>query len=226
MRPGSVDLRPAPRAAFTLVELLLVLGLLVTVAALAGPALVGPWANGRLRDAAGTVRNAAARARLAALRSGAPHGVWVELEGSALRIAPLADSSDETPAVGEFRGTSSGAAPASAGDPLERRPARHRLRETVRLPDGVQFAPGDQQWWAADRRLAAPLTEAGAEPSTGADAPPPGELALIWQPDGAAPGDAHLRVRDGRGKSLVVHIRGLTGGMSLGGVETPEELAP
>lgn len=217
---------PALRRAFTLVELLLVLGLLVVLAALAGPGLVGPWANGRLRDSAGMVRNQAARARLAAMRSGMPHGLWLEPEGNGLRIAPLEQPGHEAPAVGDFLGSAAGAMAAPSADGLQRSPARHCLTQTVRLPEGISFSPADQQWWAADRRTAAPLSGLAEAAASIEDVQPWGDLALIWQPDGAAPGDAHLRVRDARGKSVVVHIRGLTGGLSVGGVELPEEFAP
>lgn len=220
---GKTAWNAAGRRGFTLVELLLVLALLVVVAALAAPGLSGPWSGQRLRDAAGTVRNEVAQARLAALRSGVPHGVWLEPGGGWLRVAPLDDTAgDAAPALGEFLGGPSAGAAAPAHDETLRGPERHCRRAAAALPEGLVFASLEQQAFTADRdQLALPATAVGPGPL---EERPLGELALVWQPDGSAAGDAHLRVSGPRGRSLVVHVRGLTGGLSLGGIEVAEAL--
>lgn len=60
------------RAAFTLVELLLVLALVVVLAAFVAPSLTGTLSRVRLDGAAEQVRTAWADARLEALRTGTP----------------------------------------------------------------------------------------------------------------------------------------------------------
>lgn len=70
-------LRHTPRAvrrrAFTLLELMLVLAVLVVVTALTIPALSGPLDNHRLRRAGDQVRAAWAKARAEAMRTGRTH---------------------------------------------------------------------------------------------------------------------------------------------------------
>src|SRR5436190_22305838 len=61
------------RSAFTLFEITLVLALLVTIAAIAWPALDGVFANERLKHTADQLRSDLTRARVAAMNTGCCH---------------------------------------------------------------------------------------------------------------------------------------------------------
>ncbi|MEO0529876.1 MAG: GspH/FimT family pseudopilin [Planctomycetota bacterium] len=81
------DRRPT---AFTLVELLLVLALVVVLAAFVAPSLTGTLARVRLDAAAEEVRTAWADARLEAMRSGTPMAFQCRLGTGEYSISPLA----------------------------------------------------------------------------------------------------------------------------------------
>lgn len=87
-RPGTAW------AAFTLVELLLVLTLAVFLSAMAMPALTGTLARVRLNSAAERVRTVWAEARLEAMRSGAPIAFQCQLGTGQYSVHKLDDLSE------------------------------------------------------------------------------------------------------------------------------------
>ncbi len=78
----------AVRGGYTLSEMLVVLGVLVVVAALAQPALRSALGDSRLRSASRQVAAALAKARLKAMQSGVAHRFRYQVGKSRFEVAP------------------------------------------------------------------------------------------------------------------------------------------
>ncbi len=91
------------RCGYTLLELLIALGILAAIAGLTLPALRGPLDKSRLRYSAREVQSALAKTRALAIRAGEAHSFRYEIGGRNFRI--------ETTAVADV--------PSTAGSLLE-----------------------------------------------------------------------------------------------------------
>lgn len=78
----------APRPAFTLMELLLVLAVLIILAAVVFPSFSGLRGNADQKAAVDQVRGRIADARGLAMQEGVPYRLAVHQDGSKLRLAP------------------------------------------------------------------------------------------------------------------------------------------
>ncbi len=205
------------RRAFTLVELLLVLALLVAILALAWPALRGPMVNFRLRDAASRLRVELAKTRLRAMESG---HAWQfrYVPGSGLfQVAPV----DAPQEVERQR--------ASEKRSLDEVQAALGPSTRDSLPEGVTFAPPDD---ALRHNIAPPPTTSRSDvpsESLPADDMSPEPLdrhlwssPVVFYPDGTAT-STKLCLAGANGCEVLVTLRGLTG-MSLAGDPTPREI--
>ncbi|RMF41986.1 MAG: prepilin-type N-terminal cleavage/methylation domain-containing protein [Planctomycetota bacterium] len=207
MPVATNTLRPAShRAAFTLLELILVLSLLAMMAAIAAPRLNALYERQRLSGAAASLKLRWEEARLEALRSGQAQVFECVLEDRRFRIQPLVRASDATEAgVGAEMIT-------AAGTVVETQPAGF-------------LAPGDDlngQWEELDDGLTflscqvlndmrAYLAAQEAQ-STGTGDVSTQTVAnqVIFYPDGST-STAEVQIRNQRGDVWGVRIRGLTG---------------
>lgn len=197
-QPGMASAPPGSRG-FTLLELLLVMGVIAAATALSWPALRGPLAQRRLRSAAARVTTELARARLWAIELGRPVEVHWSPPGTALRLVPR-------PADDEWLAAEVNSQPLEAEAPLA---------ETWQLPRGLTldrddgFREGGGAKSTDPGSLApAPWPEIG--PAPGASAPNEWLPVLVFWPDGTA-ADAAWLVRDERGWQCRITLRGLTG---------------
>lgn len=204
------------RCGYTLLELLIALGILAAIAGLTLPALRGPLDKSRLRYSAREVQSALAKTRALAIRAGEAHSFRYEIGGRNFRI--------ETTAVADV--------PSTAGSLLETafvpddvtygpgaaRPLEPVLRtvRTGQLPDGVVFAvpaPRDT------------VTEAGSANTLAIEQPADAVMAetglsdafvsrwsepVRFSPNGRA-ADATIRIQGSRDFHIAVSLRGLTG---------------
>ena len=76
------------RKAFTLLEVLLVMAIIVIIMAVAYPSMEAWWADARVQGAADEVRGAWAEARVRAIDSGIPYRFAVKPDSERYRIAP------------------------------------------------------------------------------------------------------------------------------------------
>jgi prepilin-type N-terminal cleavage/methylation domain-containing protein len=186
---------------YTLVELLLVLGLLAAIGALAWPALERPFANRRLRVAADVVRTEWSLARVEAIRSGGPC-VFRYAAGGRQFCRERQAGESPVAAVTEQQ-----------EEPLPAAEAAASPSTPKKLPEGVFFSaagvPLDLQAAAAD---AEPAESDWSEP-------------IFFYPDGTT-SDARLVLANDRGKHVELTLRGLTGTVSIGEVLTDEEQSP
>ena len=105
---GMAFSRRAERRAFTLVEVLLTLAIVVIISGLAWVSLQGPFARQRLRSAADAVRSEWCQARVDAMKSGHTYSFRYKVRGSHYHLGP--QEADPSAAV------SSSAAPAASAD--------------------------------------------------------------------------------------------------------------
>ncbi|MBX7165146.1 MAG: prepilin-type N-terminal cleavage/methylation domain-containing protein [Pirellulales bacterium] len=213
---------------FTLMEMLLVLGLLVVLAAVSWPALRGPIANSRLRDAAAQLRNNLARARLAALNAGRDHVVCFAPGGQRYAIAPH-------DGVGAAAAFATGEETALQYDDAPERGQRDEAATPastlveLELPEGVHFAARDlaqsygresaagtspAAWTDGTTGEASEGESAGAERSLEAE-------QIVFHPDGSC-SDATIRLNNERRFAITVQLRGLTAVATVGPLERDE----
>jgi prepilin-type N-terminal cleavage/methylation domain-containing protein len=92
--------RAAPRPAFTLLEVLLVVAILLILGAAAYPTLNGMWGDVKVKAAADQVQGAWVEARAAAIEDGRSYKFGVQKETGKFRVAP-ASSFVEVANLGE-----------------------------------------------------------------------------------------------------------------------------
>lgn len=184
-----------PRPGFTILELLLVLALLVTIASLAAPQVGRTLDSHRLRGAAEELRAVWSKARVRAMEQGRTYVFRSELSGSQYQVEPLVSPDDYLESSQLSLGN---AAMASvAGSKIE----------AAELPDKVTFAGTQlaQDFRAMTLNPAAAAATAAAEPTGTLWSTP-----VYFYPDGTTT-TAKLRVVNERDRGIEISMRGLTG---------------
>ncbi len=194
--------------AFTLVEVLLVLSLIVVFGAIAWPVLRYSLASQRLRSAADQIRVEFTRARLAAIKDQIPY-LFRYLPGEATySLQPVGES-----AVAGFVGL--GAWDVAGGGSESNVVGTPALIQEKSLPEGVVFVAGSSR---RDLRAEVVLEEWASVS---------GQVALAWSdpiiffPDGTTT-DAELTLGNDQGRQITVFLRGITGTVLIGSVVRTE----
>ncbi len=182
---------------FTLLELVIVLALLVTVAAVVTPALMRSVGETRLKRAAETVRIELAHTRARAVEEGLTYQFLFEPAGGRFVSIP-AEKDGEAPALG--------AASVAVDD---------HPRFAGRLPAGLEFVKteiiGESR--KLDSGLFAGMADADALAAVAWSEP------VLFQSDGTA-SDSEVPVwNPTQGTRVDVSVRSLTGRASVGGIE-------
>ena len=205
---GSKQARldPSKRRAFSLLELLLVLALLVVVGAMAYPALRGPFETQRLKKSAELVRSEWARARLRAMRTGRVHVFRYAPSATQYTVETWVSAADDVGSVNDFQPAGSTGQGMRPTLPTSRSP---------NLPDGVRFFGGET---AVDGRASQWASTSGLE-IAGSSNPVP----VLFYPDGTTSEAALILVND-RQQCVQVTLRGLTGSSLASPVMTMDEV--
>lgn len=183
----------APRSAFTLFEITLVLALLVTIAAIAWPALDGVFANERLKKTADQLRSDLIKARVAAMNTGCCHLFsWDPTSGHYFVVAIDERSSDPFSPPSNLGGANS--LPVLS---------RH-------LPDGITLV----SIVANDDVTPPPPTSELTATLGNADG---SSRNVFFHPDGTTSSALVTLASDGQ-LFVDVRLRGLTGGTAVGEV--------
>lgn len=207
-----------PQGGFTLLEVLLVLGLLVVFGSLAWPALRLTLAGQRLRTAAEQIRVEWTRARLAAIKNQTPYLFRFVPGESVYTIEPLASGS-----AGNF--LASGTWDRPAGDFLSGAAGSERASSAVwlgasgaerSLPEGIFFLAGQAE---LGQRGEAVLEEWAAETGQINIFQPE---TVVFFPDGTAT-DAEVILQNAEGRQINVWIRGITGVVQVGPIIRAED---
>jgi prepilin-type N-terminal cleavage/methylation domain-containing protein len=182
------------RRAFTLLELMLVMALLVILGALCFPTLESMYGHFRVTAAADEVRTAWAQARAQAMNDGTPYRFSVVWNKGNYRIAPD---------TGDFWG-GNGAAPAATD------PANPALVMEAALPKGVRFTSPKQPGGGS--------LDQGGDSALPPDSVDPGSwaTAVTFLPDGTAREDVEMVFRTAGASPVVLKLRGLTGVVTTG----------
>lgn len=200
--PAFPPRRPAlhrSRSAFTFVELLLVLGVLVLLASITWPALLRNYDDYLLKRSAQDVRIQLAATRTRSIDQGTPYQFLFEPGGR--RYASVPHERTTRPSIG----------PVFASTPVDNLP-----RESGLLPEGLLFAP----------LPGVPFLEHQLEIDWFAGLLDAQELAAaVWSPpllffgDGSSENAAFQILNPAKGRAVTVYVRGLTGAAETGDVE-------
>lgn len=196
------------RQAFTLMELLLVLALMVAIAAIAWPALRGSFDTQRLAKSADQLRAAFGKTRVRAMRTGAIQ---------VFRFQPGRGgygSETWTASAEEVVSAATAAGGVASGPPMPTATAVP-TSSTDTLPEGVVFHLAEV---TVDAR-AASLLGSGGDGETAEWSSP-----IFFYPDGTT-SNTHVVLANERGQAIVVTLRGLTGLSLPSEITSIEQLA-
>jgi type II secretory pathway pseudopilin PulG len=196
--------------AFTLLEIMLVLTLLVAIAAMAWPALLGPLASQRLRTAADQVRAAWVSARADAIDSGEIRVFRYQPDSGTYLVVPW-EGLDPASESGTSAVAPAATAPASGDSANGFGPGGQHL------PDGVSFAAVRQ---TVDARADQAAAAVGESADGGGQAPP-----VLFYPDGST-STVELDLVNDDGRRVTISMRGLTGIVSVSPLSSAEEASP
>jgi prepilin-type N-terminal cleavage/methylation domain-containing protein len=216
-----MSLRPSVgtiRSGWTLLELLVVLGILAAVAAVSWPAVGRGLARARLREASRQLGAELARARLAAIETGRAQRVRCELGGGRLDRGPVPPAEPARPV------TERASAPATPTpeDVVDAAGEARDAHVECNLPEGIRFlAAGPQRSPLDDRTPAADLppdTELDRSPA----AEPRWSEPIVFDAAGRASGGI-VELASAEGQTTAVHVDPLTGAISVEVARSPEE---
>jgi type II secretory pathway pseudopilin PulG len=182
----------APRFAYTLLEVALVLAIIVVMVALSYPSLEGMYATYRLQASADAIRARWAEARSQAVNEGRPYRFAVAWERGNYRFAP------DSPEF--WRGDES-----PGGD----NPPGSFLIVKDSLPRGVRFTAGEAAGSSS------PSAPDEMSVPTSDDAPSSWTNIVTFLPDGTASDDVEIVLQARSARPLVLRLRALTGTVSV-----------
>lgn len=193
------------RRAFTLVELLLVLAIMVVVLSVAMPTYDGMISSRRIFNAVESVQIAIQKARVDAIRSGQAQAFRCHLGQREYSIEPWLKASDSTDAgAGATVTTLTGQAfktESTAQGVTSDLADTSSTAKTVE--EGVTFA--DAQIVTDVRSMSEQTTAGGLVAATSGWSQP-----ILLYPDGSST-TAHIVLQDSKGRRMAVQLRGLTG---------------
>jgi prepilin-type N-terminal cleavage/methylation domain-containing protein len=186
------------RRGFTLLEVLLTLGLLVLIASLAWPVISNAFPSQRLRSAADRVRAEWVQARVRAMRTDSVQIFLYTPDGREFRVERRAMSEAVVdPSSGMPSGETTGVPEEYASNALK-----------GELPESVKFVRSET---AVDTRAATlDLT-----PNTSSESGQQWSEPILFYPDGTT-STARLLLRNDRGLQIELSLRDLTGIVTVG----------
>ncbi|HEY2882104.1 MAG TPA: prepilin-type N-terminal cleavage/methylation domain-containing protein [Pirellulales bacterium] len=204
------------RHGFTLVELMLVLGLMVIISALAWPNIQHAYKMIGLKSAAVQVQAAIGHARADAMQTGITQVMRIEQGTPNYTVQPLLDPTAATEGDGSTASSSTisvGAAPGGSGG-ASQSDGKVTSKE---LPEGFTFSNSERV--QEDSRSVAAENQLSQQDNTNSSLPP-----LLFYPNGET-SESVVTVTSKEGVSISVTLRGLTGTARLGQPFTGDDKA-
>ncbi|MGN6133646.1 MAG: pilus assembly FimT family protein [Aureliella sp.] len=208
-----------PRSAFTLIEIVLVLAILVALGAMVAPSFNEAFLRQRLQSSADRLRSQWDRARLTAMKSGQSQVFACVLGTGDFSIEPYASSADilnasVAPTGMAAGGVGVGMSPMVAGAAPAVVPPAPVATEPLHLDEEITFVSCAV---SSDMRAMTVAQAEGGMAAVGAM-----NQSVMFYPDGST-STAEVIIQDVHGKQRAVRMRGLTGSTQ---VLTPGELPP
>jgi prepilin-type N-terminal cleavage/methylation domain-containing protein len=204
------------RQAFTLLELILVLAIMVAIAGIAVPSFESMIGSRRLTQSIDKLRNDIAEARVTAMRTGQAQVMQATLQGSNYTIVPWLGGNEAQDAAagatlmsnsGQVVKTQAESSGVSSSEPVVAADAKQ-------LSTGVQFFAVET---LIDSRNAFEIQKStGVVPTSGAQDAVVGGISspLLLYPDGSST-TAQIVLVDTKGRRMAIQIRGVTGQMRI-----------
>ncbi|WP_010586026.1 prepilin-type N-terminal cleavage/methylation domain-containing protein [Schlesneria paludicola] len=190
------------RRGFTLVEVLLVLGVLAVFASMAIPSVMRMFNQQKLTESAEAVRMLAASARIRAIESGLIYQFCYETGGTRFVVVPF-----ELDHAGSSTGTSNAAAPVMLSSRASGHMHQGVVFSTPPTPAGVLVAATTSMKLAASSLDGLP----NASELAGCNWSAP----ILFHPDGSANMDTEIIIRDQHSQSVTLRVRAFTGSVSM-----------
>lgn len=193
------------RGGFTLLELMLVLAIIATIAAIISPRLSEVFERQKLKGAANELRLEWDRARLQAMRTGQAQVFECELSTNNYTVKPLVLQSDASDA-GAGATVMTGGALAETTSQGFLTAADTSDEETQQLDEKISFVTCVV---AADMRAYSLAQDSQTEGLNDISTQTVGQK-VVFYPDGST-STAEVRIQNSRGDMRAVRMRGLTG---------------
>ncbi len=185
LSPKTSQRQIGPRQAFTLIELILVMGIIVMIASLATPMMTRMLGRQSLTQGANRVRVEMGRARVEAIKTGEVQALFFLPQGNWFNVAAFSQLPLQ-------------AGIASREQSLLNNRVYTGYEDNV-LPPGIRFLAGSME---LDSRSAQTLGDVKIDNDS--------IQPVLFYPDGTAQ-DATIYVEDNRRNRVAVVLRGLTG---------------
>jgi prepilin-type N-terminal cleavage/methylation domain-containing protein len=195
----------ATRRGFTIVELLLALAILVTLAAMVIPSFSSLLGDRRVARAGDQLRVEMMQARLSAMRSGRTYLLQLQTGTNSVRIRPWVDMNDMTEALDQTGGSSALLTGGNViGGTMQAVDTEQETR-TVELPETMVVS---------DVRVQSSPRSFVIESQTQGEATDGWSQPILFYPDGSTSTAAVTVNSAGAGRVIVV-LRGLTGEVTV-----------
>ena len=208
---GRAQLLSSPNHwGFTLLELLLVLGVLVVIASLSWPRMMRYVQENALKQNVETVRRELASTRIHAIESGLTYQFRYEPGGQLFLVFPF-----ERPSVPESEGAGTTNSSGQPAPPSKVKTVEGRISADFRFEtpsNATGQTTGGQR--LSDQWLS--LLKNGAQYTQTVWSPP-----VLFRPNGESQ-DTQLVVKDKSGNTMKLTVRGLTGGVRVEPLQRPE----
>ncbi len=210
MSGSGVKIKPSQqaRSGFTLVEMLLVLGVFIVFAGITIPSVMRMFGQQKLTHAAERVRESIASARFRAIDTGLIYQFCCESGGSRFVVVPFESDHAVTGASG----------PAA--------PVTLQGRSWGQLPQGIVFSsvglnsvlpttstPTKTLSTAPTHKLAAGALD--GLPNAGDLAGANWSIPILFHPEGSANADLEITVSDSKSQHIKLRVRAFTGAVSM-----------
>lgn len=205
-RGATAAWHSSARPAYTLIELLLVLAIIIMAAAAVAPSMRNFAKNSALKSAASEIRAELTRAHVQAMRTSRTQVFQYELGGRKYKIEPWIGDDDTLEGAG---------APEPAITAAPQQPSPTGLNPGERqLPENIRFALGDAAIESRSERIEEQLATSSGQVTW--------SRPILFFRDGASV-NAFVVIASDRDAAIRLDLRGLTATVKISGLKSLQE---